>query len=413
MDTLRVKRRWPKPILWGSAVVSVLAAVLVGGTAMLNDRGIDAETVFVAEVQGGQFDIVVVADGVIRPRVEEVVTALVEGRVKEVLIEPGEVVEAGTPLVMLENDDIKDAYVHAVWEANVTAADAAAEKIAAENTIQDIKASLARTRLELEKKDLFISAQESLPELSIPKVDYEVRKLEASNLLSVLDMETARLERYQILAASLADAREAKRLKGENLLEAAKKKRDSLVIRSPAAGTASISADVAVGRRVAKGESVARVVGTSGYFAELEVPEHWAGRVAVSAPAIIETWQGEIVGKVAAIDADVDEGRVMVKVDLGEPDDALLPGIAVEGRIVTASVRDAVYVRKPVHARERGSQQIYRYDAESLSYVLSDVEFGRASATEIQVLAGLAPGDRIIVSDVMQVAAGSNAVKLR
>ena len=50
----------------------------------------------------------------IRPRVEEVVTALVEGRVAEVLIEPGAVVEAGTPLVVLENDDIEDSYVHAV-----------------------------------------------------------------------------------------------------------------------------------------------------------------------------------------------------------------------------------------------------------------------------------------------------------
>ena len=272
---------------------------------------------------------------------------------------------------------------------------------------------MARTKLELEKQNLFISAQEALPELSIPKVDYEVRKLEASNLLSVLDMETARLERYQTLATSLAAAREAKRLKGENLLAAAKKKRDSLVVRSPAAGTASVSAHVVVGRRVAKGESVARVVGTDGYFAELEVPEHWAGRVAVSAPAIVETWQGEIVGKVAAIDADVDDGRVLVKVDLGQLDNALLPGIAVEGRIVTASMRDAVYVRKPVQVREHGSQQIYRYDAESRSYTLSDVAFGRASATEIQVLAGLVPGDRIIVSDIMQVSAGSDTIKLR
>ena len=65
MDTLRAKRRLSKPILWGLAVAGALAAVLVGGTAMLNGRGIDAETVFVAEVQGGQFDIVVVADGVI------------------------------------------------------------------------------------------------------------------------------------------------------------------------------------------------------------------------------------------------------------------------------------------------------------------------------------------------------------
>ena len=52
MDTLRVERRWAKPVLWGSVIAGVLVAVLVGGATVFNDRSIDAETVFVAEVQG-------------------------------------------------------------------------------------------------------------------------------------------------------------------------------------------------------------------------------------------------------------------------------------------------------------------------------------------------------------------------
>ena len=413
MDTERVERRWPRRVFWGSVIASVFAVIVFVGAPVLSSRAIDAEGVFLAEVERGQFNVVVVADGVIRPKVEEIVTARVEGTVKEMPVQPGEVVAAGTALVVLENDEIEDAYVHAVSEARVIMAEAAAEEIAAVNTIQDIEASVARTRLELAKQQMFISAQDALPEPSIPKVDYEVRRLEASNLANVIEMEVARLDRYRSLATSLAAAREAKRLKGENLLAAAEKRRNGLVVRSPVEGSASLAADVVVGRRVAKGEPVARVVGTREYFAELEVPEYWAGAMALSHPAIIKVWQGEIAGEVVAIDADVSEGRVLVMVDLGQSDDPLLPGLAVEASIVTASIDDSVYVRKPVHAREHATQRIYRYDATSDSFIAGDVVFGRASATEIQIVSGLSPGDRIIVSDVGQLPTRADTIRLR
>ncbi len=391
--------------------LGVVVAMLVGGQ-LLGGRGIDAEAVFVAEVQGGQFDVVVAADGVIRPKVEEVVAARVEGTAKDVPVQSGQTVTADAPLVVLENDEVEDAYVHAVWEARVAAADAAADENAAENTIQDIEASLARTRLELKKQELFIAAQDALPKLSIPKVDYEVRKLEASNLARVVDIEVARLERYRTFGSLLRAAREAKRLKAENLLAAAEKRRNNLTVRSPISGTASVSTDIVIGRRVARGDAIGRIVGAQGYFAELEVPEYWAGAVAISDLATVETSRGELAGEVVAIDPDVVDGRVLVKVDLGQLPDPLLPGLTVNGRIVTDSISDTVYVRKPVHARERASQELYRYEAASGSYVATDVVFGRASATEIQVVLGLSPGDRVIVSDVAQLS-GSDAIQLR
>lgn len=413
MDTKLVERRWPRRILWGLAATAVFSVILSVAASVLGGRTIDPEAVFLAEVQGGRFDVVVVADGVIRPKVEEIVTARVEGTVKTVPVQPGEVVAAGTPLIVLENDDIEDDYVHAVAEARVIVADAASEEIAALNTLQDIEASVAQTRLELAKHQLFISAQDALPELSVSRVDYEVRKLEASNLSSVITMENARLERYRTLASSLAAAREAKRLKSESLLVAAQKRRNNLVIKSPVEGMVSLTADVVIGQRLAKGDPVARIVGTKAYFAELEVPEYWASAVAVSHSATINVWQGEIAGEVVAIDADVDEGRVLVMVDLGQSEQPLLPGLAIEARIVTASIDNSVYVRKPVHARERASQRIHRYDPVSESFVATDVVFGRASATEIQIISGLSPGDRIIVSDVGQVSTGAETIRLR
>ena len=412
MDTAKRDRRWIKRTLWILAAAGLAAAAVFGASRALEGRSIDAEAAFVAQVQSGTFDVVVVADGVIRPQVEEVVATRVAGTVTHVHAQSGQVVEAGAPLIVLENDEVEDAYSRAVLEHRVAIANAAADEIAAENRIRDIEASVARTRLALAKQELFLSAQDALPELSVSKMTYEMRKLDASNLAEVLAIERARLARYRTLAASLAAAREAKRLKAENLLSAAQKQRDSLVVVAPIGGTVSLSQNIVVGQRVGRGQSVGRVVGTQGYFAELEVPEYWAGAVALSNPATVDTWQGELEGRVVAIDADVDDGRVSVRVDLGQLEEALLPGLAVEGRIVTASIDDAVFVRKPVDAREDGTQRVYRFDAETQSYVASDVIFGRASATEIQVLSGLAPGDRIIVSDVGQAAAAGDAITL-
>jgi HlyD family secretion protein len=62
--------------------------------------------------------------------------------------------------------------------------------------------------------------------------------------------------------------------------------------------------------------------------------------------------------------------------------------------------RDALLVERPVGAREGAKSSVFVVDADRERLRRIPVEYGRASSSLIQIVGGLSPGDRIIVSDM-------------
>lgn len=62
--------------------------------------------------------------------------------------------------------------------------------------------------------------------------------------------------------------------------------------------------------------------------------------------------------------------------------------------------RDALFVERPVGAREGAKSSVFVVDADGLLLQRVPVEYGRASQSLIQIISGVSPGDSIIVSDM-------------
>ena len=65
-----------------------------------------------------------------------------------------------------------------------------------------------------------------------------------------------------------------------------------------------------------------------------------------------------------------------------------------------ADSRDTLVVERPVHARERAMSGVFVVAEDGLLLRRVAVRYGRASPSLIQILSGLSPGDRIVVSDM-------------
>ena len=63
-------------------------------------------------------------------------------------------------------------------------------------------------------------------------------------------------------------------------------------------------------------------------------------------------------------------------------------------------LRDALLVERPVGAGEGTKSSVFVIDADGVRLRRVAVEYGRASASLIQIVGGVSPGDRIIVSDM-------------
>lgn len=62
--------------------------------------------------------------------------------------------------------------------------------------------------------------------------------------------------------------------------------------------------------------------------------------------------------------------------------------------------RDALLVERPVGVREGANSSVFVVDADGVLLQRVAVEYGRASPSLIQIVSGVSPGDRIIVSDM-------------
>ena len=62
--------------------------------------------------------------------------------------------------------------------------------------------------------------------------------------------------------------------------------------------------------------------------------------------------------------------------------------------------RDALLVERPVGSKEGATSSVFVVDADGQRLRRVAVEYGRASPSMIQIVSGVSPGDRIIVSDM-------------
>lgn len=65
-----------------------------------------------------------------------------------------------------------------------------------------------------------------------------------------------------------------------------------------------------------------------------------------------------------------------------------------------AASRDALLVERPAGAREGARSSVFVVDADGTRLQRVAVEYGRGTPSLIQIVSGVSPGDRIIVSDM-------------
>lgn len=80
------------------------------------------------------------------------------------------------------------------------------------------------------------------------------------------------------------------------------------------------------------------------------------------------------------------------------PDRAKPPTVAAD-TVTLREVGDTLLVERPVGATEGGTSSVFVVD-DGLLLRRVRVEYGRASSSMIQIVSGVSPGDRIVVSDM-------------
>jgi HlyD family secretion protein len=76
------------------------------------------------------------------------------------------------------------------------------------------------------------------------------------------------------------------------------------------------------------------------------------------------------------------------------------PDLSVDGTIELERLDDVIYVGRPAFGQEKSTVGVFKLAENGSDAVRTPVQFGRSSVNTIEVIHGLQPGDRVILSDM-------------
>jgi HlyD family secretion protein len=401
---------------WFAAAIFV--AVVGIGLWLWNPTagGINGSDILTGTVRSGTFVIRLSAAGVLKPVEEKWATSLVGGTVETVSAEEGATVKPGQTLAQLSNPNLHAQEMQARSTLDSMLADAASSDVDLHSQLLTLDASLASAKSAAETAQLKAQIDYSLyQEHIIGRLRYRTDELTAQDDQSKVDFLDKKIALFQKDIPALHAAKAAEVEAARATLAEAQKNIAALQVKADMAGTVETLA-VHAGQHIEAGSSVARIASVDKLKAVIQVTPNDASQIAVGQPAKV-TFYGSVketlTGLVERVSPAVVGGTVPVTIKLaGALPKGARPSLAVLGDVTVNAIPRTVYVERPVGAEPDQAGTVYRLAQDGHAALLTHVRFGAASSSEIQILSGLKPGDRIVTSDT-SVFAGKPRVGIR
>jgi HlyD family secretion protein len=402
MDIIRNTESRKKNLRRYGGAAAIVVALIVATVALARLEpaapAVERESMVIAQVQRGPFTRAIRATGTLVPENIRWISAATDARVERVVVQPGTAVTADTVILELSDPQAQQSASDATWQ--LRAAEAAYEAAEAElqNERLDREAAAARLRAEHEQARLRAKADADLEKAGLAaSITRQLSQSAADELGRRVQIEERRVATVATSQRARLATLQAQVEQARALNELRRGQTDSLHVRAGIDGVLQ-QVTVQAGQRVQVGTNLARVAEPSRLKAEVRVAEVQAKDVVVGQSATIDTRNGIVSARVARVDPAVRDGSVVVDLTIVDPLPAgARPDLTVDATIELQRVPDAVFVTRPVSAQELSSGTLFKVDGSEAHRV--KVDFGRASAVEIELKNGLKPGDQVIVSD--------------
>lgn len=386
----------------GSVIVFVAIALLL---ASLDPAApsVDRAVLWLGTVERGEMLREVRGPGVLAPREIRWIAAETSARVERIVVKPGARVTPETVILELSNPEVAEAQLAAQSALTAAEADLAAQRMTLESQALDQKANLAAVEAEYESARLQAEAEGELAGKGIiSRIQARRSALSAQTLQTRLNIERERIAKFADTSRAQLDAARARTEQLRNTAQLRQRQAEGLAVRAGIAGVLQ-QVPVQEGQQVAAGANLARVARPEVLMAELRIPETQMKDVSIGQPVRVDTRNGIVPGIVIRIDPAVQNGSVLVDVDLqGELPPGARPDLSVDGTIEIERLSDVLHVGRPAFGQPESQVRLFKLDPDGSRAQRVPVELGRASVNLIEVRQGLNPGDRVVLSDTSQ-----------
>jgi HlyD family secretion protein len=394
MPQARRRRQWLM-IGAGGLLVLLAGAWLLAGWAS-GSRSVDAGRVRIAEVRRGDLVRDISADGRVIAANSPTLYAIAGGTVTLKVV-AGNAVKKGQPLAEIDSPELRSALAQeqatlASFEAEASRAalDAQIARAAARRLLDQAGIDRQAAQRDLERN------QRAFEGGAVAQIDVA----RSQDALKKADLGLAHAQNEYGLQGQGAglDTRNKRLLADRQRAVVAELQRqvDALTLRAPFDGQVG-QIQVAQRENVAVNAPVLSVVDLSAFEVEIKVPESFARDLAIGMPAQLTAAGRDYAGEVSAVSPEVVNGEVTGRLRFkDEQPPGLRQNQRVSARVVLDTRRNVLMVERGPFLEQDGGRSAWVMDGGSA--VRRPIRAGVSSLSAVEILDGLEPGDRVVVS---------------
>lgn len=388
-----------KSVKWwalGAFVILVVVLLLTGRRSVLR---VDGSTILTGTARQGEFNDYIRVSGQVQPMTTVQLSPTEGGNVQRIVVEEGSHVNEGDVIVVLGNENLDMQILNSEAEL--------AEK---ENILRNTMISMEQQKLSVrqEKLSLQIEVRRARRAYEQNKALYEEKLIAKEEYLKAsedyelakdkLELVTDR-ERQDSLYRSVQIAQMHESLENMRLnMNMIRRRKENLSVKAPISGELGLL-DVELGQSVAAGAKIGQINNLDSYKIEAQIDEHYIDRVAPGLEATFERQNEKYSSVIRKVYPEVRDGKF--KADFrfeGQQPENIRTGQTYYLNLQLGQSAEAILIPRGSFYQNTGGKWVYVLNADGTKATKRSVRIGRQNPQYYEVLEGLAPGDKVIIS---------------
>lgn len=402
MDIKLTKRPWYIRHKYYIALGAVLLAFLIYNViAFFGPTTVhtDADDVKIGEVKNDDFREYVDVEGLVQPIMTIKVNSRENGSVARIVAEEGTMLSIGDTILVIDNPDLQRTIEEErlAWEKqqiNHRLQQYQMEQKSLSLRQQSLQAEYDMERLSksytLDKEEAQMGIK-SKAQLEVAEDEYEYNIKKTRLTLESLRHDSA----VNVIQRTLLDNElETSRNRYQRTLQ----RQSDLVVTAPVCGQLSF-VNATIGQRISSGEAIADVKVLDDYKIQASLSEYYIDRITTGLPASIVYQDKAFPLHISRVVPEVKDRMFTVELafDGDMPDNARV-GKSYRIQIELGKPEKAIVIPRGDFYNVTGGRWIYRLNESGDKAVRVPITIGRQNPQQYEVLEGLQPDDRILIS---------------
>jgi len=394
---IRIKEKRKSIIKWVIGIGSVAGSIVL--VLSLIQPTLKMDDVIVSKVDKGIIEVSVNASGKVIPAFEEIINSPINSRILEIYKRGGDSVDIGTPILKLDLQRAETDFQKLLDEEQMKRLQLEQLRVNIRSKLSEMEMKLKVSRMELSRKEVELRNERYLDSLGAGTTD-KVRQAELSFTVGELQLKEDEQKYLNEQALGKADLK-VKELElnifRKGLAET-KRTLEDAQIRSPRKAILTY-VNSELGAQVVQGAKIAIVSDLSHFKIDGEIADTYGDRIATGNKVMVKIGSEKLNGTVSDITPLSKNGVISFTVQLDNDNHPRLrSGLKTDVYVMNAVKEDVMRIANGSYYVGKGDYELFVIKGGNL--IKKKIRLGDSNFEFVEVIDGLQPGDKVIISDM-------------